>query len=81
MVELLLERLNLGSTDSLIKKPEHFKFWSNAKKLDWLLSLLEPSVDELYRVYEAQSVVQLQSDQGDELYNYSLSYLRTMMGF
>ena len=56
MVELIRDRLNLTSTDDPIDKPQHIKTWTLKKKLDWLLRLLQPVTEELFKEFDKPSL-------------------------
>lgn len=54
ITELALERLNMSTTADMVPGlPQHIKAWSMAKKLDWLVNLVQPIVAELYIACEA----------------------------
>ena len=53
IVELFLEMNGLTDVQQTIQQPQHVKFWTSQKKLDWLLTTIEPITDAIFKPFAA----------------------------
>jgi hypothetical protein len=71
--ELLHERIGADW-----KFPCHLKTWKSENKLNWLLSKIDPVVNEIFPLYPQ---TKLSPTVADEVYSGSMSFLRNMLDF
>ena len=53
IVELFLEMNGVRDVQQSIEQPQHIKFWTSEKKLDWLLATVQPITDAIFKPFAA----------------------------